>query len=151
MLAGAVAAVFAGESELLADSVVLRIAEGLLAGDSSVRHNRRQEKLDHAALGRARAFLDAEKSRQVRSDELERLTGLTRYELARQFRSAFGTSPYRFLTMRRLDAARARLKPGAVLADVAVDSGFADQAHFTRTFKAAYGLTPGRYARLAAA
>jgi AraC-like DNA-binding protein len=34
------------------------------------------------------------------------------------------------------------------LADVAYEVGFADQAHFTRTFKAALGLTPARYRAL---
>ena len=41
------------------------------------------------------------------SQTLERITGLNRYALARQFRACFGTSPYRYLTMRRLDRARA--------------------------------------------
>jgi AraC-like DNA-binding protein len=36
------------------------------------------------------------------------------------------------------------------LAETAHQAGFADQAHFTRTFKAAFGLTPGRYVRLCA-
>jgi AraC-like DNA-binding protein len=31
---------------------------------------------------------------------------------------------------------------------VALSVGFADQPHFTRMFKSAYGVTPGRYARL---
>jgi AraC-like DNA-binding protein len=35
-------------------------------------------------------------------------------------------------------------------AETAHKAGFADQAHFTRTFKAAFGLTPGRYVRLCA-
>jgi AraC-like DNA-binding protein len=148
-LAAAVAAAFADGSELAADAVVMRIAEGLLAADSSLSHRARSVRHDRAALERARAFLDAEKGRAVRSGELEALTGLTRYELARQFRAAYGTSPYRYLTMRRLDSARARLKPGVALAGVALEAGFADQAHFTRAFKAAYGLTPGRYTRLA--
>jgi AraC-like DNA-binding protein len=34
------------------------------------------------------------------------------------------------------------------LAEVALTAGFADQAHFTRIFRSAYGVTPGRYARL---
>jgi AraC-like DNA-binding protein len=52
--------------------------------------------------------------------------------------------------MRRLDVARARLREGVPLADLSLTVGFADQAHFTRMFRSAYGITPGRYARLSA-
>jgi AraC-like DNA-binding protein len=48
----------------------------------------------------------------------------------------------------RLDVARHRLRDGTPLAEVALTAGFADQAHFTRMFASADGLTPGRYARL---
>jgi AraC-like DNA-binding protein len=50
--------------------------------------------------------------------------------------------------MRRLDLARDRLR-GRALADIAGEIGFADQAHFTRAFQAAFGLTPARYRALA--
>jgi ATP-dependent Lon protease len=96
----------------------------------------------------ARQFLDAEKTRIVRSTELESITGLTRYDLSRQFRIMFGTSPYRYLLMRRLDFARERIHRDRPLAEVACDAGFADQAHFARAFKSAFGLTPGRYRAL---
>ena len=86
----------------------------------------------------------------VHSSELEAVTGLTRYELARQFRWRYGTSPYRYLLMRRLDVARAQLSRHRSLVDVALEAGFADQAHFTRRFKAAFGLTPARYGALRA-
>jgi AraC-like DNA-binding protein len=52
--------------------------------------------------------------------------------------------------MRRLDFARGRLRDGVPLAELALSAGFADQAHFTRMFRSAYGMTPGRYARLRA-
>ena len=86
----------------------------------------------------------------VRSAELEAITGLTRYDLARQFRVLLGTSPYRYLLMRRLEFARDRMHADRPLAEVACDAGFADQAHFTRAFKAAFGLTPARYRALRA-
>jgi AraC-like DNA-binding protein len=86
----------------------------------------------------------------VHSTELEAITGLTRYDLARQFRLMFGTSPYRYLLMRRLELARQQIHAGRPLADVAGETGFADQAHFTRAFKAAFGLTPARYRTLRA-
>ena len=147
-LAQAVIAAFRLAPESLArDTLVLRLSEGLVAGDRSGPGAPPVTRLDHAALERARAHLDSRHT-VVRSGELEGVTGLDRYELARQFRAAYGTSPYRYSLMRRLDFARGRLGLGAPLADVALDSGFVDQAHFTRMFRSAFGLTPGRYVRL---
>ena len=147
-LAWAVTAAFRLAPEpLMLDALVLRLAEGLLEGDPDSRAARSPCRLDHAALGRARAFLDARRA-IVRSVELEAVTGLSRYELARQFRALHGTSPYRYSVMRRRDLARGQLRAGARLADLALAAGFADQAHFTRVFRSTYGVTPGRYAGL---
>lgn len=148
-LASAVSFAFGSALEALAlDTLVLRLAEGLLEGGGEGEGP--PGRLDHPALERGRAFLDGAAG-VVRSQELEAVTDLTRYEFARQFRAAYGTSPYRYSVMRRVEGARAGLREGAPLADLALTSGFADQAHFTRTFKAAYGMTPGRYARLCGA
>ncbi len=147
-LARAVTAAFPSAPEPLAlDALVLRLAEGLIEGDRDGRPVDAPRRLDHAALARSRAFLDGRRD-IVRSAELEAVTGLSRYELARQFRAMYGTSPYRYSLLRRLDFARHRLRGGTPLADLALVAGFADQAHFTRMFRSAYGLTPGRYARL---
>jgi AraC-like DNA-binding protein len=150
-LARAVAGAFRSPPEPLAlDALVVQFAEGLIEGDRGDAPAGPPRRLDHVALGRARAFLDS-RSTIVRSGELEAVTGLSRYELARQFRALYGTSPYRYSVMRRLDLARSRLRRGTRLVDVALAAGFADQAHFTRVFRSAYGVTPGRYARLHAA
>jgi AraC-like DNA-binding protein len=53
--------------------------------------------------------------------------------------------------VRRLDGARAWWREARPLAETALAAGFADQAHFTRAFKAAFGMTPGRYVKLSAA
>jgi AraC-like DNA-binding protein len=150
-LAWAVRDAFGSGLEPLArDALILRLAEGLLSADPYLPAAQRPPRLDLTALGRAREFLDVRRS-IVRSAELERVTGLTRYELARQFRAAYGTSPYRYSLLRRLDSARRRLLTGARTVDVALAAGFADQAHFTRMFAANYGVTPGRYTRLLSA
>lgn len=151
ILARAVTEAFRMPPESLAlDGLVLRLAEGLIDRDPDGPSVTPPRRLDHAAVDRARALLDARRG-IVRSTELEAVTGLSRYELARQFRARYGTSPYRYSLMRRLDFARTRLGEGAALAELALSAGFADQAHFTRMFRSAYGLTPGRYARLCAA
>ncbi len=147
-LARAVTAAFGAAPEPLAlDALVLRLAEGLIEGDPDGPPGGAPLRLDHGALDRARAFLDGRRA-IVRSAELEAVSGLSRYDLARQFRARYGTSPYRYSLMRRLDFARGRLRDETRLADLALAAGFADQAHFTRMFRSAYGVTPGRYARL---
>jgi AraC-like DNA-binding protein len=146
-LSRAVEAAFRAPLEpLAADSLVVALAEGLMDDE---RGGRPAASRVHApVIERARQFLDAERTRVVHSAELESITGLTRYDLARQFRIMFGTSPYRYLLMRRLDAARERIHQHRPLVEVACDAGFADQAHFTRAFKSAFGLTPARYRAL---
>ncbi len=101
-----------------------------------------------AAEERARRFLDEEKTRVVRSWELEGVTGLSRYDFARQIRAVVGTSPYRYFLVRRLAYARTGIARGRPLVDIALEAGFADQLHFTRVFAAALGVTPARYGAL---
>ena len=149
VLARAVGEAFGAPLEALAaDGLVTALAEGLLAGERGGARTDVHRRVDETAVERAREFLDTERTRVVRSSELESVTGLSRYDLARQFRIRFGTSPYRYLLMRRLDAVRAELPRADQLADVALAAGFADQAHFTRLFRSAVGLTPARYRRL---
>lgn len=148
-LAQAITYAFDNVREPLAiDSLVVQLAEGLLEADSSHQRVPIPRNLDANAVRLARQLLDAETTRVVRSAELEAVTGLSRYELARQFRLMCGTSPYRYSLMRRLDFARERLAQNKPLGDVAFDAGFSDQAHFSRMFAAAFGLTAARYRAL---
>jgi AraC-like DNA-binding protein len=150
-LSRAIEAAFRAPLEPLAvDSLIVDLAQALMAAERGGARSVVSRRVDVAAIERARQFLDAEKTRVVHSLELESVTGLTRYDLARQFRSMVGTSPYRYLLMRRLAFAREQIHRGRPLVEVACDSGFADQAHFTRAFRSAFGLTPARYRALRA-
>jgi len=148
VLAEALGALDAPLDELARDDLVARLARAL-----DRRAGRAAPALAWPAARRAkiaRDYLDAHATRPVSSIELERATGLDRYALSRHFRALYATSPHRYLLMRRLSRARALIGAGAPLADIAAATGFADQAHFTRHFKKAYGLSPGRWAALTA-
>ena len=138
-----------GMDDLSADDLIARVAEGL------VRHAgyppKRSGRVAWRAVSIARDYLYENADRTVRSEELERVTGLDRYALSRQFRARYATSPHRFLIMRRLERARGMIEQGEPLADIAATIGFADQSHLTRHFKKAFGVTPGRWAALIAA
>jgi AraC-like DNA-binding protein len=153
-LARVVRTAFARPAEPLAlDALVLALAQGLLRfsaiGLAATASGSLCCPVDLPAVERGRDLLRSRLT-VVQSSEVEAVTGLDRYQFARQFHAVCGTSPYRYSVMRRLDVARGWLRDGRPLAETAIEAGFADQAHFTRTFKAAFGMTPGRYVRLCA-
>jgi AraC-like DNA-binding protein len=124
--------------------IVVSAAKLLVAASS--RQPAEPVALAVVALSRVRELIAASPARRHSMDELERLCGLDRWTLARQFRAAFGTSPSRFRTLRQLDCVRRSLRRGAALAEAAAEAGFADQSHMSRRFKSAYGVTPAAWA-----
>ena len=133
---------------LALDAIVERLA-GRLAARSDDRPRARRGSTAHRAVARARDFLAAEAHRTVASEELEKVTGVDRFALARHFRAATGTSPHRYQIGKRLARAQKLIADGMPLSEAAAATGFADQSHLTRHFSARFGLTPGRWAALA--
>ncbi len=131
---------------LALDALVERLAARLAARSDGAPA--RRNPAAQRAVARARDFLAAEAHRTVSSEELEKVSGLDRFALARQFRAAFGTSPHRYQVGRRLTHAQAMIVAGSSLSATAAATGFADQSHLTRHFAARFGLTPGRWAAL---
>jgi len=101
--------------------------------------------LDQPALRRVHERLASDPAAAVDAAELERLAGLDRWSLARQFRLAYGTSPSGLRRDRQVALARRHLLSGQTLAASALAAGFADQSHFTRQFKRLHGVPPGRW------
>ncbi|WP_454766731.1 AraC family transcriptional regulator [Cupriavidus campinensis] len=126
------------------DDAIFDLAQALAAAASAPRG---RQAVDYRAAETARAFMLDNLDRTVTLEELETASGRDRWRLSRDFRVLFGTSPYRYLTMRRLDMARRLMATGQTLADAAAWSGFTDQAHMTRHFGRTFGITPARWLR----
>jgi len=97
---------------------------------------------NYQAVLLARQYLLDNWQNPVTMDELEQITSYDRLKLARDFRKILGTSPYRFVILRRLEHAQNLLLKNKPLADIALECAFSDQSHFTRQFKQAFGFTP---------
>ncbi|GEO84526.1 MULTISPECIES: AraC family transcriptional regulator [Alphaproteobacteria] len=114
-----------------------------------LRHGREQrapiEGRERTAVWRARDYLIANFATDIGLEELAGIARLSRAHLIRVFRKEFHITPHAFLTDVRIRRARALLCLGRSPADVAFACGFADQAHFTRHFKARVGVTPGQF------
>lgn len=99
------------------------------------------------AVDTAKKYLVDHFDETVSLSTLAELTGVSRFHLCREFKQVVGMSPRAFQTLLRVWKAKRLLRHHAALAHVALDLGFADQAHFTRTFKRFVGTTPGQYQR----
>lgn len=100
---------------------------------------------ERTAIRRAREFLAEDLERKVTLEAVADAVGLSPYHFLRVFRKATGLSPHVFRTQRRLDRAADLLREGRSIAEVALETGFADQSHFTRTFRRYIGATPGQF------
>jgi transcriptional regulator GlxA family with amidase domain len=66
----------------------------------------------------------------------------------RDFKKDYQTSPGKWLTERRLKRAKSMLQTGNnSISQVAFDCGFTNSSHFSRSYKAEYGLSPSKFQR----
>src|SRR5256885_2071109 len=118
------------------------------AGVERVQPLRARGGLSGVAKRRALELIDARLDARLTVDMLAREVGLSPAHFARAFKETVGRAPHQYLLWLRLERARRLLELcDADLSDIAQRTGFADQAHFTRLFKRAYGITPGALTR----
>ena len=118
------------------------------AGTSTPRPERVRGGLAPGVRRRVLELMEARASDRLTLDELAGEAGLSPAHFARAFKESVGRAPHQHLLTLRLDRARRLLDaPDAGLSDIALRTGFADQAHFTRFFKRRFGVTPGALLR----
>jgi AraC-like DNA-binding protein len=97
---------------------------------------------------RAKEILSADLNGEVSLKEIARECGLSISHFSRAFRQSTGMAPHRWLVQRRIEATKALLADKRKsLSDIALQCGFADQSHFTRTFTGAVGCSPSVWRR----
>lgn len=101
----------------------------------------------HRPLARAAEFIRDNYTRSLRLDDICAAAGLSQSHLIRAFKGQYGMTPHAYLVNRRIQFCRARLRQGRPIAEVALEAGFADQAHLQRAFKRHVAATPGQYRR----
>ena len=99
-------------------------------------------------LNRVEETINATSAAPLSMDELSTIAGVHPRHLLRTFRKYHGTTVANYVRQRQLQQARVAIATSQhPLAMVALDAGFADQSHFTRAFRKAYGETPAEYSR----
>jgi len=135
----------AGESRLAVEAALAEAIGLLIARHGERGRPVRRPGRESRPVARARNAIEAHPERDVGLGDLAALAGLSRFHLLRAFRREVGVTPHAFVTGRRIARAKRLLTDDRPLIDVALDCGFYDQSHFSRTFKAWTGVPPGQY------
>jgi AraC family transcriptional regulator len=97
---------------------------------------------------RASELLHENMHGRIRLSDLARECGLSVSHFARSFKTSFGVSSHKWLIQHRIHHAKQlMIQTSMSLIDIAIQSGFNDQAAFTHTFHQLVGVSPGRWRR----
>jgi AraC-like DNA-binding protein len=106
---------------------------------------------DLALLRRVRDRMDREYAQPLDVEALARGAHMSAGHLSRQFRLAYGESPYSYLMTRRIERAMALLRRGDLsVTEVCFEVGCASLGTFSTRFTELVGVSPGAYRREAA-
>ncbi len=102
------------------------------------------------ALKSALSFIEESYSNEICLEDIADAAGVSKFSLCRIFQNKFKLSPMKFLWMFRSCLAAHFIQGCDQLriTDVAFACGFTSSAHFSRTFKDLYNLTPSQYRKV---
>lgn len=96
-------------------------------------------------IEKACAFMEQHYAERISLEQICYYAELSKSTLLRAFTQAKGVTPYCYLENIRINKAKKLLKKGCTPVEVALQTGFSDQSHFTNYFSRFIGLTPSVY------
>jgi AraC family transcriptional regulator len=120
-----------------------RLLGRLVQCHSSIADIPLRGRLGHRALQRIRDYILANLAEPIEVDDLAALAGRSAFHFSRVFSGSVGMTPYRYVVHLRLQAALALIRERRMsLAEIAADTGFADQSHMSRWIRRVHGIAP---------
>lgn len=96
-------------------------------------------------LDKIMAFVEAHHGSEITIGDLAKRFFVSSSTVSHLFKQKMGVSFYRYVTQRRLIAAKTGIEQGMLLEDAARNAGFGDYSGFYRAFRQEYGISPRQY------
>lgn len=134
---------------VVAESLAVALVAALVEPPHApARHETPSGGLTPAQMKRLARMIDDDPGRRRLNADLADAVGFSPSWFAHAFKKTTGKSPLQWQQERRIGfVKRALLSENAMIAEVASQFGFADQAHFTRVFRQVTGTTPAVWLR----
>jgi AraC-like DNA-binding protein len=119
---------------------------GLICGFSTLKRDSFQMIGELERLKDVLAFLNQNYAKPIKVSDLAKLAHLSTQRFHAIFQGTMKKSPMEYVKMLRLNEARHKLaRSNQSIAQIADSIGYPDQFHFSRTFKAAFKMSPSEY------
>jgi AraC family transcriptional regulator len=120
---------------------------GLVSRHTATPPRPARGRLGAKALQKIRDYIHAHLDQPIEVNDLADLAGRSAFHFTRVFARSVGMTPYRYVVHLRLQAALRRVREGRMsLAQIAADTGFADQSHLSRWIRRVHGVAPSELA-----
>lgn len=146
LIRDAMDALASGGTPLEVETTLIELVRTLAGPGPDDRGHARRLHGERNHAKRVRDYLQAHYLDRVTLEQLERATGVSRFHLIRLFKRESHLPPHAYQNVLRINHAKAELAKRRPIADIAAESGFHDQSHFSRAFARIVGATPGKYA-----
>ncbi|MGE5723029.1 MAG: helix-turn-helix domain-containing protein [Sphingomonadales bacterium] len=135
---------------LYVETMAQMIAVQLLQGHSvkGARVAERAPSFGRPGLRRVVELIETALEEDLSLAVLADQAGMSPFYFARAFRKQFGEAPHQYVLRKRIERSKELLlRTDTSLVEIALETGFSSQSHFTSTFKRLVGITPGEYRR----
>lgn len=92
-------------------------------------------------------YLSLNYNQSITLEVLEKKFKMNKFKLQKSFKKNIGLTPLEYLTTIRIENSKELFYEDVSLVEIALESGFYDQSHYTHSFKKYVGVTPGNYKR----
>lgn len=101
---------------------------------------------DYQSVAKAVAYAERNRDKPTSVTDMAEVANLSRFQLDRRMRIAFGLNTGQWLVKQRIDFACEHLETTDMpIVDIAHEAGYADQSAFTRQFRRATGMSPSHF------
>ncbi len=129
----------------ISETSIFKIIESLFLDTLNNLEPSCLQKNTGAPFGDVLNYLSQNYNQSITLEMLEQTFKMNKFKLQKSFKKNIGLTPLEYLTTIRIENSKKLFYTDAPLVEIALESGFYDQSHFTHSFKKYVGVTPGSY------
>ena len=127
------------------EASIFKIIENLFSDTLNDCHQPYFEKHANEPFDDILNYLSLNYNESITLETLQKKFKVNKFKLQKSFKKNIGLTPLEYLTTIRIENSKKLFYTDVPLVEIALESGFYDQSHFTHSFKKYVGVTPGNY------